>query len=151
MRKIDNATFKSLEEMNAKLELLGEQSEELLEVINDKLADFINETIHKDSGLTLIEMLDEFRDTKEQLTDLVNESVGEMESYYDDRSEKWQDGDRGEAYSEWISEWKYVVYLSEESCIEIKAPDTDDIVGSGLQFDIGVSEAFELPNNAPEI
>ena len=152
MRKIDDSTFNYIEESRTELALLGEQAKDLLEIINDKINDIIKETTHNDSGLTLTEILDEFRDKKETLVDQVNEVVGDMEGYYDDRSEKWQSGGRGEAYSEWLEAWKYVVYLSEESSIDIILPNSEAIENGDelVAFDIGVTEEFELPSQQPE-
>ena len=35
-----------------------------------------------------------------------DEVVGDMEAYRDDRSERWQEGDAGQAYQAWIDEWQ---------------------------------------------
>lgn len=35
-----------------------------------------------------------------------DEIVGEMQTYYDDRSEKRQEGDAGSNYQDWINEWE---------------------------------------------
>ena len=35
-----------------------------------------------------------------------DEIVSEMETYFDERSDKWQEGDAGSAYSEWKGEWE---------------------------------------------
>jgi hypothetical protein len=39
---------------------------------------------------------DEFRDV----------TVGDMQGHYDERSEKWQESERGQAYLNWINEWE---------------------------------------------
>lgn len=47
--------------------------------------------------------------------------VGEMDAYYEDRSEKWQEGDTGSAYFDWKSEWE------NEELSEIDAPSEPDM------------------------
>ena len=37
---------------------------------------------------------------------LPRDIVSEMETYYDERSEKWQEGDAGSAYADWKGEWE---------------------------------------------
>lgn len=34
-----------------------------------------------------------------------DEITADMENYYDEKSEKWQEGDAGSEYSEWKDEW----------------------------------------------
>lgn len=42
----------------------------------------------------------------------------DQENYYDERSEKWQEGDNGSAYSEWKDSWG-----NEFSEVEMEFPD----------------------------
>jgi len=41
-----------------------------------------------------------WRQAVQSATDLLGAVVTEMEEYFDDRSERWQDGDRGERFKE---------------------------------------------------
>jgi len=34
------------------------------------------------------------------------EKVAEMESFFEERSERWQESEKGEAYRQWITEWE---------------------------------------------
>jgi hypothetical protein len=34
--------------------------------------------------------------------------AADAQSHYDDKSEKWQEGERGQAYQAWVSEWENV-------------------------------------------
>jgi capsule polysaccharide export protein KpsE/RkpR len=49
--------------------------------------------------------------------------VGRLDVEYDDKSEKWQDGDRGQEVRSWIDEWENLD-LSE---IEVEWPDELEI------------------------
>lgn len=54
------------------------------------------------------------------------EIASEMQDYFDERTERWQEGDAGCAYQEWISEWE--IELSEvelEAPPEVEMPDDD--------------------------
>jgi len=44
----------------------------------------------------------------------------EMETYFDERSEKWQEGEAGTAYQEWMGEWQ------EAELDELEAPELPD-------------------------
>jgi hypothetical protein len=48
--------------------------------------------------------------------------ASEMQDFYDEKSEKWQEGERGCAYQEWISEWE-----SDLSEVEMEAPEDVDM------------------------
>lgn len=41
----------------------------------------------------------------EDSKEFAEEIIGAQDDYYDNRSEKWQEGDRGQAYDEWRTEW----------------------------------------------
>jgi hypothetical protein len=59
----------------------------------------------------------------------------EMQDYFDERSEKWQDGDAGQAYQEWIGEW---------AGLELEEVDVPDLP------DQPEPEHIELLENAPQ-
>ena len=48
---------------------------------------------------------DELNSAIQEAEDLRLEVHDAQEEYFNDRSEKWQEGDVGTAYSEWMSEW----------------------------------------------
>lgn len=50
--------------------------------------------------------------------------AGDIQEYFDDRSEAWQQGEKGEAYSSWIEQW-------ENGFPEI---DLDSEAGKELQY-----------------
>lgn len=63
--------------------------------------------------------------------------ASDMETYYDERSEKWQEGDRGSAYSSWKEN-----FGTELDEVEIEFPDALEEVSTGHP------EALEeLPDN----
>lgn len=69
----------------------------------------------------LIEQIDE---AKEEARALMDDEALSAESYYDERSEKWQEGDRGQAYGEWKDRLREV---AESIAEDIEAPEVPDI------------------------
>ena len=62
----------------------------------------------------------------EAYNDAVQEAVGwrddivsQMQVYYDERSEKWQEGEAGEQYQAWIDEWESASIEEELECPEL--------------------------------
>lgn len=49
-------------------------------------------------------ILQKIEDEREAIHGLVEDLASEAQSYFDEKSEKWQDGDAGQQYQEWISE-----------------------------------------------
>jgi hypothetical protein len=41
-----------------------------------------------------------------EVTEFRDEVVSEMDDYYSNKSDKWQEGEKGEAYSSWKDQWE---------------------------------------------
>lgn len=67
---------------------------------------------HKDTIQNAIDALEQARDeyngALQEARDFRDQVVADMEDYYDDRSEAWQEGDAGSAYVEWKDEWETI-------------------------------------------
>ena len=104
-------------EINNAVSALGDAGKELEAAVAS-----YNEALER-----LGEAVETARDTyNEKVVDLkaVYEEIhGEADSYYSDRSERWQEGEAGEAYSEWMGQ------LEEPGIedIEIELPDPLEI------------------------
>ena len=46
-----------------------------------------------------------YNELLEQASNLRDEIVSDQETYYEERSDTWQQGDKGEAHQEWSDEW----------------------------------------------
>lgn len=57
----------------------------------------------------------------EEANSLREEIESDAQSYYDEKSEKWQEGDRGSSYSDWISSWQNEVEEVEEVSLDTVA------------------------------
>ena len=57
----------------------------------------------------LVQELEEIRETYESTVqpalDEIEEICDRQEAYFDDRSERWQDSETGEEYTEWMDAW----------------------------------------------
>lgn len=73
----------------------------------------------------------------EHARDFANEIADEAESAFNERSEKWQEGDAASAVRDWIGEWQD--FDAEESTVE--EPTIDDLPGNA-------SEELDILNNA---
>lgn len=57
----------------------------------------------------------------EEANSLREEIESDAQSYYDEKSEKWQEGDRGSAYNDWISSWQNEIEEIEEVSLDTVA------------------------------
>lgn len=99
-----------VEELEKKAELIGKANE----VVAEAVAEY-NEALEKAR---------EFRD----------EIVGAMQEYHSERSEKWQEGDAGSAYQEWIDAWEAM------ELDELPEPDEIDIPEHAAEIEQGPHE-----------
>jgi hypothetical protein len=98
------------------------KKDELVTRLNTVKADVLAAYVHV---ITLIDeklnkRIQEYNEILSEVESFRDELVGDMESYYDDRSEKWQEGDAGSNYQEWKGEWEA---LSVDEVPEVDHPD----------------------------
>ena len=82
--------------------------------------------------------MEKLNGTIEAANEWRNNIHSEMENYYDERSEKWQEGDAGSAYSDWKDN-----YGNEFDAVEIELPDELEMP------DVAVVEALEELTDEP--
>lgn len=61
-----------------------------------------------------------------------DQMVGDMESYADERSDQWRDGDAGQAYDGWKTEWEAINLDDIDKPEEFDEPDlphADELAG----------------------
>ncbi|WP_318441810.1 hypothetical protein [Photobacterium leiognathi] len=146
MRKIND--HDEIEVSRLELSKVGQNIRDLIETLDSKVQTLLAETVD-DNGDNLSELLSQFEDKKQSLMDSVGEAVGEMEAYYDDRSETWQNGHRGEVYHDWYSSWLDTFNSIESMTIEVKWL-TEYRDNGDVTIDVGVPDDIELPSEAPE-
>lgn len=86
MLKISRAALNTLAETSSEIGALFEE----LEVAHQ---DFM------DRCQTVVDKIDE---AKSSAMDIMENSANDAEEYHGDKSEKWQEGERGQAYYEWM-------------------------------------------------
>jgi hypothetical protein len=114
--KIDKRDAKRIEDL---ADRLGEQREGI-----DNLIDVINEFIADRVGDLNLRIVD-YNDTLGEARGVIEDIHSQADSDYQDKSEKWQDGERGSITKEWI-----------EAVESIKDNDLNDI----SEFDIDECE-----------
>jgi hypothetical protein len=50
-----------------------------------------------------------YNDVVENLNNFIEDQRSQMQNYFDGRSEKWQESDKGDAYQNWIDAWEIVI------------------------------------------
>lgn len=67
---------------------------------------------------------------RDEAREIVENAADAAETYFDERSEGWQDGDRGRAYAEWRDRLRGIAEeMDEIGELEITQPQTPDWVG----------------------
>ena len=47
-----------------------------------------------------------YNEVVEEANEFMAEVISEQETHFDEKDEKWQDGEKGELYSLWLSAWQ---------------------------------------------
>jgi coenzyme F420-reducing hydrogenase alpha subunit len=90
----------------------------------EQAVDQFNQTL-TEAREKLETVIGEYNAALEETRAFVEEIASDMETYYDERSEKWQEGDAGTNYSDWKDQWD----INEFNDVEIEFPDD-------LNFDV---------------
>lgn len=86
-------------------------------------------------------LVERFADATDIARGLVEDAASAADVYFDDKSEKWQEGDRGQAYQAWQGRLQDVAEAIGErlEAEEPSAPDLPDWIG-----DLGDEEFLEF-------
>jgi uncharacterized coiled-coil DUF342 family protein len=79
-----------------------------------------------------LDRLNALREGIEQALETLEEDssslVGDMEEYYEDRSERWQGSENGEQYQDWINAWSNLSSELPNVPDEVSAYDFDNLL-----------------------
>jgi uncharacterized phage infection (PIP) family protein YhgE len=101
----------------------NDQIEKIKEMLEPELAQ-LNQLREKiESGVEAIE-------------DEASSLVGDMEGYYEDRSEKWQESEAGEQYQEWTDAWSNIELPDVPE--EVEVDNFDDLLVEVEMEDCGL-------------
>jgi hypothetical protein len=114
---------------------LQKQLQEALDALQDAGSNYgltVREANEKISQLVeVINTAQEtYNDSLNAVKNFVNDMVGDMESYYDEKSDKWKESDKGNEYSEWKSLWADLLDSEnelDEVCIDEICEDVFDM------------------------
>jgi hypothetical protein len=76
----------------------------------------------------LVSAIEEYNAKRADLHDSLNTMAEEMRGEYDEKSERWQTSEKGEAASAWVSDIEEKVAEVADD-IDIDLPDIDEVVG----------------------
>jgi hypothetical protein len=91
---------------------------------------------YEDAVNALNEAISDLNSTVDDMNSFVQEVATQMEDFYDEKSEKWQQSDTGSAYSDWKSEWEQIeVSMMDEIAVDaIDLPDIEEFEQVATEF-----------------
>ncbi len=96
MNKLSKEQLKAREEAVENLNKAAELFRTAVEVYNDELK--IAWSGLETARITFNEAIEEANAFRQSMLD-------DMQNFYDEKSEKWQEGDKGQAYQSWMDYW----------------------------------------------
>jgi uncharacterized coiled-coil DUF342 family protein len=119
MKKLSKEQEKRRDELVNKVEEKTTELNEKIDELNEKIDEFNAEL--SDAYNELNEAIDELNSFREEVQ-------SDMQNYYDERSDKWREGEAGEQYQEWINVWENISIdqLDVPEVNELDQVDTDD-------------------------
>jgi len=129
--------FKLSKKEDAEREVLAAKLENAAQELEQKIADF-NRMLWESNSI-LQEAIDAYNDVLDQAQSFVEEISEAAENEHAEKSESWQESDRGQAAYEWVEEWRNV----ELDYVIIDMPDE-----LSLHIEDNASILRDLPNQA---
>jgi hypothetical protein len=99
------------------------------------------EEIKAEFEAKVAEIVAEANAARDKAYGILDEAASDAESYYDERSEKWQEGDRGSAYSDWKDALRSLADQIED---EIEAPEIAELEEPGWLGELENQEFVEF-------
>lgn len=96
MNAIKGKDLKNLEEIANDARLLYQELETVVSAFNER--------VQKEFEDQITPLLDKVNDKIDEFNQEINSLVDTAQEYYEDRSEAWQESERGDAYASWIDE-----------------------------------------------
>lgn len=112
MRKIDKTLLKERDEIVANIRTKREKLDAAIEAYNEAAA--------KAWGV-VEDALQAYNETLEPAREWISGITGDIDVYVSERSEKWQEGEKAEAYESWKSDYESADSSLEE--VSINPPD----------------------------
>lgn len=127
MKRPTNDQIRQLRNHSKKLEELEKKIEAGIRKYNQTLSELFNQ-IQADKQ--------DYESELEETNEFLESVHSEMQEYFDERSEKWQESEKGSAYQDWMDEWNSPLN-------EVELPEPQELLIEGL-------DAAEILDNLPE-
>lgn len=124
MQKIDKTQQAELSRLDQELDAAGDKLIEAIQTFN---------TWKQEWWQKVAEAQEAYNALVSEAKELVEGLRDEVETYYDERSEKWQESDRGQVYQGWLQEFQQID-LEEADLEEPPELDIPDCLGQGQQL-----------------
>jgi hypothetical protein len=122
--KLTKAQIKARDMISGKLSNLRDELTEALEKYNEAVADLFS---NEETGLKVA--IDAYNEELKNARTWAEEIASDIEGYYDERSDAWKDGDKGQAVEAWKSTFEDFsvedVEFEDPEALEI---DTEDVM-----------------------
>jgi DNA anti-recombination protein RmuC len=92
----------SKKDAKRKAELVGEIQDKATE-LSTAVAKFNDELAKLREDLTAT--VNDYNEAVQAAEEFRADMLSQMQSYFDEKSEKWQEGEAGQAYQQWINDW----------------------------------------------
>jgi glutaredoxin 2 len=110
MNKLDTKTLKQLSAIGSDASTLIEEINAAVEEAKGKVDDLMGKLNEK----------------RQEAADLMEEKASDAESYFDEKSEKWQEGDNGQVYSEWKDRLRQIADDLGTEMDDLEWPEVDE-------------------------
>ena len=82
----------------------------------------------QDARPAVEQALENYNDALLQVREFCEQVAIDQQNFFDDKSEKWQESDRGQVYQGWINEWSNIVLEDAEVALpdKVEVPDLSD-------------------------
>ena len=110
--KFSKADAKRVSDLQGELREMADEIDAAFETINEPIA-------------AVNALIEAYNEKLQEARGVIEDIASEVESYIDDKSDNWRDGERGSAVSDWLSELQSVD-LEDVELIEVpEAPTLD--------------------------
>lgn len=99
-----------------------------------------NEEMQQKYQTDVVSLLDDYNAKVEEANELRGSIADDMQNYFDNKSEKWQESDKGQEYQAWMERWQEefeTVSIEEPTELDFDVPNYADNLGEDLPVEVG--------------
>ena len=150
MKKISESQFSAFETAIANIARIDNALKALSESIADQINDVIETTVTEE-GETLGDLIGSLHDHFSIAGEIAAESFGKIDDYMEERSEKWLDSDKGQAFADWHSQLESAYdYYSDPDCRLALAIEPVDLKSPEVLVVYELEPFENMPTSEPE-